>query len=376
MQDINKRTWAQVSIGSIKNNYLSIRKHLPEGCRFMGMVKSNAYGHGAVEVSRLLQENGCDYLSVACLDEALELRNAGISLPILVLGYTPAQFIEKASDCGAAQNLISLEAAREYSQVLSRVGKTLKIHIKLETGMGRTGFDVKHGDVSAAVEALGLPGLEAEGIFTHFAVADETEGMRYTKEQFKLFSEAVVKIQQQAKVSFEIKHCANSAAVINYPEMCLDMVRPGIALYGCYPGADKGSLELLPAMELKSRITQVFTLEKGECIGYGCTFTAMEKTTVAVLPIGYGDGLHRCLSGKIDVLINGRRCPQIGRICMDMCMADVSDCDEVKVGDIAVIFGHDGEEFIPVEELAEKAGSISYEMFCALSPRVPRIYCK
>lgn len=376
MQDINKRTWAQVSLERIKSNYLSIKKSLPEGCGFMGMVKSDAYGHGALEVSRALQEIGCDYLAVACLDEALELRATGIELPLLILGYTPPQFVEKVADCGIAQNLISLQAAREYSKVLEGSGKTLKIHLKLETGMGRTGFDVKHGDVSAVVSALSLPGFEAEGVFTHFAVSDECDGEDYTRAQFERFTSAVEKIRQQSGVEFKIKHCANSGAVINYPEMHLDMVRPGLALYGCYPGADRGSVELLPAMELKSRISQVFTIEKGESVGYGCTFTADKKTTVAVLPIGYGDGLHRCLSGKIDVLINGKRCPQIGRICMDMCMADVSDCEGVATGDVAVIFGRDGDEFIPVEELAEKAGSISYEMFCALSPRVPRFYCK
>ncbi len=373
--DSKKRTWADIKISAIGYNYYSMRAKLPKDCKFMGVVKADAYGHGALQVARYLEIIHCDYLGVACIDEAEELRNAGNKLPILILGTTPVEFADRLIKLNVTQTVGSLELAKEYSEVISKLGETLKIHLKLETGMGRQGFDVKSGDVSEAVSALALPGLEAEGIYTHFAVSDEPSKEDYTRWQFKTFTDAVEKIESASGVRFEIKHCANSGAMINYPEMYLDMVRPGLALYGLFPNGEKDKLDLAPAMGLKSRIVAVSEHEAGDCISYGCTFTADKKMRVAVLPIGYADGLHRVLSGKIDVLIHGVRCKQIGRICMDMCMVDISDIPDVKIGDIATIFGHDGkEEVITVEEQAQKAGTISYELICAVSQRVPRVY--
>jgi len=375
MLEEKKRTWAEIKISGIGYNYYSMRAKLPRDCKFMGVVKADAYGHGAIQIARYLEIIHCDYLGVACIDEAEELRKAGNKLPILILGTTPAEFADRLIKLNVTQTIGSLENAKEFSQVISKLGGTLKIHLKLETGMGRQGFDVKNGDVSEVVAALALPGFEAEGVFTHFAVSDEPEKDEYTRKQFKTFLEAIEKIEKTSGVHFAIRHCANSGAMINYPEMYLDMVRPGLALYGMFPNGKKEKLDLAPAMELKSRIIAVTEHEAGDCISYGCTFTADKKTRIAVLPIGYADGLHRILSGKIDVLIHGQRCRQIGRICMDMCMVDVSNIPDVKVGEIATIFGHDGkEEVITVEELAEKAGTISYEMVCAVSQRVPRVY--
>lgn len=373
--DSKKRTWADIKISAIGYNYYSMRAKLPKDCKFMGVVKADAYGHGAIQVARYLEIIHCDYLGVACIDEAEELRNAGNKLPILILGTTPAEFADRLIKLNVTQTIGSLELAEEYSKVISKLGETLKIHLKLETGMGRQGFDVKSGDVSEAVSALALPGLEAEGIYTHFAVSDEPSKEDYTRRQFKTFTDAVEKIESVSGAHFAIKHCANSGAMINYPEMYLDMVRPGLALYGLFPNGEKDKLDLAPAMELKSRIIAVSEHEAGDCISYGCTFTADKKMRVAVLPIGYADGLHRVLSGKIDVLIHGVRCKQIGRICMDMCMVDITHIPDVKIGDIATIFGHDGEdEIISVEEQAQKAGTISYELICAVSQRVPRVY--
>lgn len=374
MLDAEKRTWAQVSVGAIRNNYENMRLKLPEGCKFLGVVKANAYGHGAVQVAKMLQEYGCDYLAVACLDEAEELRAAGLKLPILILGATVPEFAQRVADCGATQSIGSLEAAKEFSHVLQKAGKTVKVHIKLETGMGRTGFNVKHGDVSEAVQAVLLPGLDIEGVFTHFAVSDEPDGEEYTRAQFKLFMDATEKIEKDSGIHFSIKHCANSGVMVNYPDMYLDMVRPGIALYGVFPGAHEKGLELTPAMELKSRIVELHDLEPGETVSYGCTFKAERKTRVAVLPIGYADGLHRVLSGRLEVLVCGVRCKQIGRICMDMCMVDVTDVPNVQVGDVATIFGKDNEAIICVTELAEKAGTISYEILSNIAARVPRFY--
>lgn len=375
MLEENKRTWADVKLSAIEQNYNSMRAKLPKDCKFMGVVKADAYGHGAVEIAGYLEKLHCDYLGVACIDEAQELREAGNKLPILILGTTPAEYVDRLIKLNVTQTIASLEDAKEYAIALSKLGEKLKIHIKLETGMGRQGFDVKSGDVGEVVSALALTELEAEGIYSHFAVSDEPEKEDYTRRQFENFLSTVEKIEKASGVHFAIRHCANSGAMINYPETYLDMVRPGLALYGMFPNGEKDKLHLTPAMELKSRIIAVSEHEAGDCISYGCTFTTDKKMRVAVLPIGYADGLHRILSGKIDVLINGQRCRQIGRICMDMCMADVSDIPDVKPGDIATIFGHDGkDEVISVEEVAEKAGTVSYEMICAVSQRVPRVY--
>ena len=373
MLEDKKRSWAEVKLSEIEHNYFAIRERLPKNCKFMGVVKADAYGHGAVQIARYLEILKCDYLSVACIDEAAELRTAGNQLPILVLGTTRPEFSDHLFELDAAQTVGDLELAEAYSSAAVRLGKTLKVHLKLETGMGRLGFDVKNGGIDEALAALRLPGLEPEGVFTHFAAPDELGKDAYTKKQFRVFTEAVDRLEAISGVHFAIRHCANSGAVINYPEMHLDMVRPGIALYGMYPGPDTGGLRLSPAMELKSRIAAVSGHEAGDCISYGCTFTAEKRMRVAVLPIGYADGLHRALSGKLDVLIHGQRCRQLGRICMDMCMVDVSDVPEAAPGDIATIFGQDGKAVISADEIAEKAGTISYEVFCALTKRIPRV---
>lgn len=374
MLEDKKRTWAEIKLSSIGYNYNSMREKLPENCKFMGVVKADAYGHGAVPIAQYLESLKCDYLAVACIDEAEELRNAGNKLPILILGATPVEFIEKLIELDVTQTVTDFESAKNYSNVLTKINKNLKIHIKLETGMGRLGFEVKNGDVSKVVSALSLPNFDVEGVYTHFAVSDESLKDDYTQSQFKVFADAVDEIEKTTGIVFSIKHCTNSGAMINYPQMYLNMVRPGIALYGMYPGLEKGDIELAPVMELKSRIVAVADHEAGAYISYGCTFKVEKNMKIAVLPIGYADGLHRVLSNKIDVLIRGQRCKQIGRICMDMCMVDVTEVPDVKVGDIATIFGHDGREVISVNELAEKAGTISYEIVCAVSQRVPRVY--
>lgn len=374
MLDTKKRTWAEVKATAFQYNMAKMKEKLPEGCKYMGIVKADAYGHGAVPVAKMLARYGCEYFAVACLEEAKELRKAGIKQPILILSETPAQFITEVAGLGVTQTVGSLATAKEYSNELEKAGMTVKVHFKLETGMGRTGFDVKSGDVADVVKAVRLPGLEIEGIFTHCAVSDEADGAEYTKKQFELFMDAVEKIEKEAGVMFAIKHCANSGIMYNYPEMYLDMVRPGIALYGVYNGFGKGNIDSGVAMELKTRVVQLNNVKKGDTVSYGRTFTADRDMKVAVVAIGYGDGLHRCLSGKIDMLAGGKRCRQIGRICMDMCMLDVTDVPDIKVGDIVTVFGHDGREVISVNEVAEKAGTIGYEMLCAVAARVPRCY--
>lgn len=365
------RTWAEVSLGNIRHNVENIRSTLPQGTKFLGVVKADAYGHGAVPVTKAVLEAGAEYLAVACLSEAEELRDAGIEAPILILGVTPAEYAGELARFRITQAVSSLEYAKALSGNLT---SPLKVHMKLDTGMSRTGFNTTRPEkFSDIVEALRLPNLDFEGVFTHFCVSDSF-GDPFTQVQHGRFVETIDKAEKASGRRFAIKHCANSGAVINYPELAHDMVRPGVITYGMYPAAEHGKLDLRPAMQLKSRVFAVTEHDAGDTISYGRTFTADRPMRFAVVPIGYADGLHRALSNKLEVLINGVRCRQRGRICMDMCMVDVTDLPACRVGDLVTVFGTDGDETILADELAEKAGTINYEITCALSRRVPRLY--
>ena len=367
------RTWTEICLENLEHNYRALRSGLQSGCKLMAVVKANAYGHGAVRVAQKLEELGVDMLAVAALDEALELRVCGIKTPILVLGVTPPEFADEVVNNDITQAVADYESAKAVSDAAIAAGVCAKIHLKVDTGMSRLGVPVN--DVKQAAEELvpicALPGLQAEGIFTHFARADEDE--EFTMLQFTRFLDLVEELKTAHGIEFQIRHCAASAAMLNYPCTHLDMVRPGIVLYGHYPHPDCAGLDgpgLLPMMTLKSRVVSVKELSAGSAVSYGGTYVLERDSRVAVLPIGYADGLSRSLSGKMEVLLNGHRVPQIGRICMDLCMVDVTDLPEVKPGDVATIFG----EELPLEEQAESAGTIQYELLCAVSRRVPRIY--
>ena len=371
MDDRKKRTWAEIDLGAIEHNYKAMRAAMPAGCKFLGVVKADAYGHGAIPVARRQETLGCDYLAVACLDEARTLRAAGITLPTLILGHTPPGYAPELAELGITQAVGSLDMAEALSRALEGTGRTLKVHLKLETGMGRTGFRV-FGQWKAlpAATAVRLPHLEAEGVFTHFCVSDGEEGVRdFTKEQFARFTEAVRAIETRSGHTFAIRHCANSGAMHAFPETFLDMVRPGVSLYGMYPGPVRDRIDLIPAMTLKTRVAYVERHEPGDTVSYGRTFTVDRPSEIAVLPIGYADGLHRTLSNKLEVMVNGHKAHQVGRICMDMCMADVTGLG-VKPGDVVEIFGKE----MPIDDVADRAGTIHYELTCAVAPRVPRIY--
>ena len=370
------RTWAEIDIGAITGNMKAMKAKLDPGTLFLGVVKSDAYGHGAVPVAKALEENGCDYLAVATLGEAVELRDAKIRLPILILGFTDPSCAGVLAEKDITQAVSSLEMARELSENAVKLNKTVKIHLALDTGMGRFGAVCHDGRDAAEeyCEILKLPGLFPEGVFTHFAVSDEPWGGEFTRAQYEAFTAQTEKLENLSGVRFKIKHCANSGAMVNYTHTQLNMVRPGIALYGCFPGADRQGIALKETMELKTRIAQVKELLPGDTVSYGRTFTADRKMKIAVLQIGYADGLHRAGSGKAEYLLRGKRIKQIGRICMDLCMADVSEVPEAEPGDVVTIFGRDGDAFISVEEAALAAGTISYEIMCSVSKRVPRIY--
>jgi alanine racemase len=371
------RTWAEVSLSNIEHNYKAMRARLREGTRFLGIVKADAYGHGAVQVAALLQELGCDYLGVACIDEARALRESGTTLPILIMGYTPPQFAHELLENNLTQTIYSTEMAEAFSREAAAAGKLLKVHLKVDSGMGRLGF-ICHGDRDPEAEirrVLKLSGLDFEGIFSHFSVADVC-GDPFTENQYADFNALVSRLEKSTGINFEIKHCANSGAMINYDWSYSDMVRPGLMLYGLYPGKETGGIDLRPVMELKTRIAQIREFTSGDTISYGRIFTVPSPRKIAVITIGYADGLHRILSGKIDVLVRGIRVPQVGRICMDMCMIDVTDVPDAAVGDVVTLFGRDGNNSISVDELADLAGTISWELLCAVSPRVPRVYRK
>ncbi len=373
-ETVQMRTWAEVSLDNLAHNYRTLRGLLPEGCKFLGVVKANAYGHGAAELGRKLQELECDMLAVACLDEAFELRRVGVTAPILCLGQTPAQLAPLLLECGVTQTVCDLETGRALSDAARAAGKTLKIHVKLDTGMTRLGFLWQEGREEQTVEEIHtlctLPNLEVEGLFTHFA--DSTGSEEYTMSQFTRFLDAKQALEQRG-VHFEICHCAASGAVLNYPCTYLDMVRPGILLYGYCPAPEAegvNDLGLRPVLTLKSRVAAVRDIPAGTFVSYGCTAKLERDSRLAVLPIGYGDGFSRQFSDRMEVLIHGRLCRVVGRVCMDMCMVDVTDAPEVKVGDIAVIYGREGL----MERGAQLADTIPYELLCHVNPRVPRVY--
>lgn len=374
MNDLQKRTWAEISLENLRGNYRAIRAALPEGCRFLGVVKADAYGHGALIVSKLLEEEGADYLAVSCLDEALELRRGGVSMPILILGHTPHEYTGVLIENNITQTVTCLAKALEYSADAVRLGKPLKIHIKLDTGMSRLGFlcSGAHFDegVDNIIESCRLPGLEHEGIFTHFAVSDEPgeDCEAYTREQFRLFMDVIAELERRGGIRFEIRHCANSGAVASNPEMALDMVRPGLLLYGY--GDTSGRLGLKPCMRLVTTVSTIKFYEPGTSVSYGRRFVTARRTRMGVLAIGYADGLPRLISNKCSFYTGGGYAPQRGSICMDMCMCDLTELPNVDVGSEVEIFG----EHNSIIKLSDAAQTIPYELLCAVSKRVPRVY--
>lgn len=369
MEANEARTWAEIDLAALEHNYRALRSNLEPGCRFLGVVKANAYGHGALTIARKLEELGAEYLAVACLAEAVELREGGVQAPILILGGTPAELAGELIHYGLTQTLFDLPTAQAYSQAATKAGGAIKVHIKADTGMGRLGF-VGPNRVEDILAACALPELEAEGLFTHFSDADGSE--EYSMAQLTDFLDLRDDLAKRGR-TFAIDHCAASAAMLHYPCAHLDMVRPGIALYGHYP--DEGSVGLdgpglIPVMTVKTRVAAVRELPAGSCVSYGRTRVLGRPSRLAVLPIGYADGLHRGLSNRMEVLFPTGRAPIVGRICMDLCMADVTDLPEVKPGDMAEVFG----KALPLEEKSDVLGTISYELLTAVAPRVPRVY--
>jgi alanine racemase len=363
-------TWAEIDLSAVAANVRYIKSLLAPGVRFCAVIKADGYGHGAVAVARTVLEAGADYLAVAILDEALILREAGFTEPLLILGYTPSLAAPLAAANRVTQTIFNLEQAKALSAAASELNLSTKVHLKVDTGMGRLGATTPQaaGELAAAVSRL--PGIELEGAFTHFAQAD-TLDKAHALTQFSKFLETLTAVSEKG-VKLAIRHASNSAAAIELPETHLDMVRVGICLYGLRPSDESAqNASLKPAMKFKTRVAMLKDVPAGTTISYGSTYVTPGPARIATLPVGYADGWTRMLTGKAGVSIGGRRAPIIGRICMDQCMADVTAIPKIKTGDEVLLFG--GPE-LPAEEVARHLGTINYEVVCMVGKRVPRIY--
>lgn len=369
-------TRAEINLDNLQHNISEIKRITSSGAFLCAVVKADAYGHGAVEVANTALSCGAKYLAVAILEEAVFLREAGIKAPILILGFTPEEQFDKIVKYGITQTVYNLNSAKLLSKKAKECGVKAKVHIKLDTGMSRIGFQAQMSCLPEIEEIFKLPGIEVEGIFTHFAKADEKD-KSFTKEQYEKF-DMIVKALESRGFRIPIKHVANSAAIIDLPEMHLDMVRPGIILYGIYPSDEvkREKINLKPVMSFKTRVSHVKRVPAGTPISYGGTFVTKRESVIATLPVGYADGYPRLLSSRAEVLIKGKRAPIVGRICMDQCMVDVTDVPGVRPGDDVELFGEGKNGEVTADEIARIVGTIPYEIVCGISKRVPRIYIK
>ena len=367
------RTWAEIDLNALENNFYAIKNIIPKGCKYLGVVKADAYGHGAVQVAKRLEKIGADYLAVAVIDEAIELRKAGIELPIIILGYTSVEYIDLLIDNDITQTLTCEEMAVEYSNACIEKNKSVKVHLSIDTGMSRIGILCNKENFELGIQSVfricKLDNLEIEGIFTHFAVSDVSgeENQLYTENQYEQFIKVIDKCHREG-FDFKIKHCANTGATINYTNYSLDMVRPGLSLYGY--GDEKNELGLMPVMSLYTKINTIKEYGPGIHISYGRRFKTEKNTRIGVVGIGYADGLHRRMSNNCSFYSEAGFCQQRGSICMDMCMIDITDKKDIVKNSVIEIFGKHSDLNI----LAEKAETITYELLCSVSKRIPRVY--
>ncbi len=384
------QVWAEIDLNAAAHNVRELRRITDHNAILMAVVKANAYGHGMIEIAQTALANGAEMLGVARLDEGIKIRKTGIKTPVLIFGHTPCELAQKLLEFDLIQTVSSLDSAVQLSEIASLNKKKIRVHLKVDTGMGRLGilppgmlpdFNISKDKVSCNraltdVKAMAmLPGLELEGIYTHFATADYLD-KSYARRQFKILIDFIEMLYKE-RIEFKLKHAANSAAIIDMPETHLDMVRAGIAIYGLYPSdnVDKTGIALKPAMSFKTRIVYLKKVPAGFKVSYGSTYTTKAPTTIATISAGYADGLNRLLSStKGRVLIRGVTAPIIGRICMDLTMVDVGQIPEVKINDEVVIFGTQGDASITVDEIALKLKTINYEVVSTITDRTKRIY--
>ncbi|MDO8589085.1 MAG: alanine racemase [Armatimonadota bacterium] len=363
---------AEINLEAIRGNLRAIRRKTGSGVRMMAVVKANAYGHGAVNVARAALDGGADTFGVAHVEEAVDLRQAGITSPILALGISSHKETEEILAHDLAATVCDMEFARALSASAAKRGKNARVHVKIDTGMGRIG--VRLNDAASFVEQISsLPGICVEGIFTHFPSADE-EDRGFTCRQIEDFRSLLARLEERG-LRPPLAHAANSGAVLDYPDSYLDMVRAGLIMYGCYPSdCASRSIAIAPALTFKTHVVFVKEIDKDDSVSYGRTFKAARKTRVATIPVGYADGFSRRLSNRGQVLLRGRRVPVIGRVCMDQTMLDVSEVPEARVGDEVILYGSQGNETVSVEDIARMIGTAPHDVLCAIGQRVTRIY--
>jgi len=380
--------WAEIDLDAVAANVRELRRVTRPEARLLVAVKANAYGHGLVEIARQALESGADALGVARMPEALALRDAGIDAPVLVFGFTPPSDVEALVRHDLIQTVYALKTARAYAELIGKSGGRLKVHLKVDTGMGRLGIlpdsrryvepgmDISDHAVRAVLDIAGLHELMLEGIFTHFASSDSAD-KRFAEEQFDIFMAFLDQLKRSG-LEFEVRHAANSGAIIDMPHTHLDMVRAGVSLYGLYPSGevDKSRIDLTPVMTLKARIAHLKKVPAGFPVSYGMTHTTQAPTTVATVPVGYADGFNRRLSNRGHMLVRGQKAPIIGRVCMDLTMIDVGHIPGAAVEDEVVILGRQANEAITADELADLLDTINYEITSAITARVPRVYLK
>lgn len=369
------RVQANVDLGAIKHNLIEVRKTLSSDTKIMAIIKADAYGHGAIPLTKAIGEsNIIDAYGVAIIEEAIELRNAGITKPMLILGYTPKEQYDLVITNDVTQTVFQYEMAKELSKEATKQNKIAKIHIKIDTGMTRIGFSDTMESIDQIMKITELPNLEIEGLFTHFARADETDPSDTLRQmdRYIRFNEKL----EEKNIYIPIKHMANSAGIIEFPKAHFNMVRCGIATYGIYPSdeVDHHSIQLIPAMELKTHVVYVKEVEAGVGVSYGSIYVTRKKTKIATIPVGYADGYSRNLSNVGKVIIHGQFAPIIGKVCMDQFMVDVTEIKDVKQGDIVTLLGCDGDLSIMAEELSEWSHSFPYELVCTVGKRIPRVY--
>lgn len=364
------RVWAEIDLDHLIHNFKQAQQRAGRR-QLLCVIKADAYGHGAVQVARALLSAGANYFAVNTPEEAMQLRRHHIMQPILILGMVSPDWVHELSEKNITLTVGDSETARLYAKALG--SRSLRIHLKLETGINRIGFQLPWA--IEEIEAIASqPCFQIEGAFSHFSAADDADEDAFTQQQQKVFQEILGELERHG-IRIPLRHIANSAAISAHPDSYADMIRPGLLLYGYNPGRN-AHMDLRPVLSLRSHVVQTKTIRAGESVGYGRTWKAPRDTKVATLGIGYADGLFRLLSGKIDMLLHGHRVPQIGLIGMDMCMLDVSSVADVKAGDIVTIIGRDASAFISADELAAAAQTISYEILCAVGRRVPRLYTR
>ncbi len=370
-----QRCVAEINLDAIGHNIREIKARLNEGTRLLAVVKADGYGHGATETAQICLYNGADELAVATLDEGLALRSNNIFVPVLILGYTVESRLEDAVTNNLTQTVFSYELAKQLSDTAVRLGRTALAHISVDTGMSRIGFLPCEESLDEIDRIFELPNLEITGVFTHFSTADEAD-KSFTYTQFERFKYMTDGIEARGHKNL-IRHCANSASIIDLPDMQLDMVRAGIIIYGMLPSGDVGTdIDLIPAMSIKTHISYVKELPAGIGVGYGRKYYTDKLTKIATVPIGYADGYSRRLSNKARMLVNGEYANVIGNVCMDQLMLDVTHIKDVKMGDEVTVLGVCGDKAVSAEELGSLMGTINYEVVCCIGKRVPRVYIK